>query len=227
MGRLSDPLNILLVVDDQPLIAWWQRKLREGGLQASFLAAVDQPGVELKTAGEVDGILLYLPGHPDRLLSLTRQCGLLGAGEMVIALVRDEDAGLVVPLIRGGATEVVSDSMTDAELVKTIQHAMSQRQHAGHSTHLVASVRRKLATLSPREREILGLVARGLTSKQIARRLHRSEQTVALHRVHIMRKMDVHRLPTLIRMCLDSMEPDLASMDDPNVLRHGIHDSSE
>jgi DNA-binding NarL/FixJ family response regulator len=59
-----------------------------------------------------------------------------------------------------------------------------------------------LALLTPREGEILQLVARGLTSKEIAQRLGISYRTVEVHRMHLMRRLDVHDVTALVRFAV-------------------------
>jgi DNA-binding NarL/FixJ family response regulator len=59
-----------------------------------------------------------------------------------------------------------------------------------------------LETLTPRQREILQLVAEGNTSKDIARRLHLSVKTVEAHRAQLMQRLDVHDLAGLVRFAV-------------------------
>jgi FixJ family two-component response regulator len=60
--------------------------------------------------------------------------------------------------------------------------------------------RQRLATLTPREREVLTLVVDGLANKQIAARLGTAEQTIKMHRGRLMRKMGAESLPALVRL---------------------------
>jgi DNA-binding NarL/FixJ family response regulator len=61
-----------------------------------------------------------------------------------------------------------------------------------------------LNILTPREREVLELIARGLTNRQIAERLHISIKTVETHRGNMMQKLDVHDRAELIKFAIDS-----------------------
>ena len=63
-----------------------------------------------------------------------------------------------------------------------------------------ARVERRLATLTPREREVLRLVVKGLLNKQIADELGAAEKTVKVHRGRVMRKMEADSVPDLVRM---------------------------
>ena len=64
----------------------------------------------------------------------------------------------------------------------------------------LAALRRRLSSLTPREREVLPLVVSGLLNKQVAGELEISEITVQIHRGRIMKKMGAGSLAELVRM---------------------------
>jgi FixJ family two-component response regulator len=72
-----------------------------------------------------------------------------------------------------------------------------KRREAGK---IVANLQALFETLTPREREVLALVASGLMNKQIAAEVSLAEITVKIHRGHIMKKMGARSLADLIRM---------------------------
>lgn len=61
-----------------------------------------------------------------------------------------------------------------------------------------------LALLTPRQREVLQLVARGLTSKEIAQHLGISYRTIEVHRMHLMQRLNVHDVTALVRFAIDA-----------------------
>jgi FixJ family two-component response regulator len=65
---------------------------------------------------------------------------------------------------------------------------------------MIADVRMRFSSLTPREREIMALVASGLLSKQIAAQIDVSEITVKVHRSHLMKKMGARSVADLVRM---------------------------
>ena len=63
-------------------------------------------------------------------------------------------------------------------------------------------IRERLASLSPREREVLELVTQGKANKMVAGDLGVSQRTVEIHRAHVMQKMEADSLAELVRLCL-------------------------
>ncbi|MGA8538569.1 MAG: LuxR C-terminal-related transcriptional regulator, partial [Terriglobales bacterium] len=85
-----------------------------------------------------------------------------------------------------------------------LQQNLDNRREAAEHASLVA----RYESLTPREREVLPMLASGLLNKQVAFELGITEYTVQLHRGHIMRKMEADSFATLIRMS-DKLRPNL------------------
>ena len=100
---------------------------------------------------------------------------------------------------KSGAAEFLEKPVDDERLLEAVHQAV--RQHVLSRERLSASreARERLATLSEREREVLGLVVEGLTNKEIARALGLSPRTVETHRAHLADKLEVDSLALLIR----------------------------
>ena len=112
----------------------------------------------------------------------------------VVLLTGTQTDPRIIDAIRAGALGYLSKSADRDELVATIR-----RVHAGQpslppeiTTHLLQDIQQSPspAELTPREQEILSLVARGLTNQQIAETIHISEATVRTHMSHILRKVN-------------------------------------
>jgi len=79
--------------------------------------------------------------------------------------------------------------------------ASIERDRASRDERLEASaLRERYEQLTPREREVMALVAAGMLNKQIAGELATSERTIKFHRAHIMKKMAADSLAELVRM---------------------------
>ena len=101
--------------------------------------------------------------------------------------------------MKRGAVDFLTKPFKKQELLDAIQVAIAQdRATRGHRTEL-ASLRKRFDALTPREQEVLPLVASGLLNKQAAMELGISEITLQIHRGRIMRKMETASLADLVR----------------------------
>jgi RNA polymerase sigma factor (sigma-70 family) len=101
--------------------------------------------------------------------------------------------------MKAGAVDFFPKPFKDGELLKAIRQAM-ERDHQQRSQRAErAAVARLFETLTPREREVMALVVRGMLNKQIAFALGTSEKTIKIHRGRVMAKMKVDSVADLVR----------------------------
>jgi len=86
------------------------------------------------------------------------------------------------------------------DLLDAIEQAIEWDRMARPERAEMAALRRRLDSLTPRERQVMGLVVAGLLNKQIAAELGTSEITIKVHRAQLIRKMRAESLPQLVRM---------------------------
>ena len=122
-----------------------------------------------------------------------------GVDQPVIMLTGHGTVEMCRRAFKAGAAEFLEKPVDDEELVEALQKAV--RSHGLSRERLAADreVRERVAALSQREREVLGLVVAGLTNKEIARALGLSPRTVEAHRAHLSSKLQVDSLAQLIR----------------------------
>jgi FixJ family two-component response regulator len=102
--------------------------------------------------------------------------------------------------MKGGAVDFLEKPFNDQELLDCVQRALDlSRDQQAHRGELV-ELRRRLETLTPREREVLKLVVAGKLNKQIADNLGNAEKTVKVHRGRVMQKMRADSVADLVRM---------------------------
>ena len=125
-----------------------------------------------------------------------------GRDEPIVFVTGHGDIGLAVKAMKAGATDFLQKPCDEDELVEAVKGALAgkrQRQPAGEIDEKAAAA---LARLTDREREILGYVSKGLTSKAIAQRLGISVRTVDIHRANIMNKTGTRNVVELVRLAL-------------------------
>ena len=140
----------------------------------------------------------------------------------VLCLSVHAESRMVLAVLEAGASGYVLKDCSYDELALAIRKAMADQIHL--SAELVGLVVKEVrsrgqpqvaggsAALTPREREMVQLLSEGLSTQQVADRLHVSIKTVATHREHVMQKLDISSLAELTRYALCE---GLSSLDQP------------
>jgi FixJ family two-component response regulator len=117
------------------------------------------------------------------------------------------DVASTVKAMKGGASDLLPKPVDEARLLAAVERALYQhriaRRDALHHANLLARYR----SLSPREQEVLRLLANGRLNRQIAAELGITEYTVQKHRGNIMRKMKADSFATLVKLA-ETLEPE-------------------
>ena len=133
-------------------------------------------------------------------LDLQRQLREANIQVPIIFITAHGDVPMSVRAMKAGAVEFLTKPFRDQDLLDAVQEAI-ERDHATRRRHAeTAQLSERYESLSIREREVLGLVVRGLPNKEIASELGIVDATVKLHRGKVMRKMQAASLAELIRM---------------------------
>jgi FixJ family two-component response regulator len=118
----------------------------------------------------------------------------------IIFMTGHGDIPMSVRAMKGGAVDFLTKPFRDQDMLDAVGTAIERDRKRREVEKIVAHLQALYETLTPREREILALVASGRMNKQIAAELGLAEITVKIHRGHITKKMRARSLADLIRI---------------------------
>jgi FixJ family two-component response regulator len=117
----------------------------------------------------------------------------------IIFMTGHGDIPMTVRAMKGGAVDFLTKPFRDQDMLDAVVTAIERDRKRREVEKIVANLQALFETLTPRERDVLTLVASGLMNKQIAAELGLAEITVKIHRGHIMKKMSARSLADLVR----------------------------
>jgi two-component system response regulator FixJ len=137
-------------------------------------------------------------------LELQEELNARGAMLPIIFITGHGDVPMAVEAMQRGAMDFLQKPFRDQDLLDRITKAL-QKDRAGRD--LLGNRERigvRIATLTPREREVMTLVTQGKANKVIAADLNLSQRTVEIHRAHVMEKMGANSLAHLVHMVIEA-----------------------
>jgi FixJ family two-component response regulator len=198
MVSAADPT--VFVVDDYPPV----RKAISRLLRASgFVVAAFESAEEF--LGQYDpqtpGCLVLDLAMP-AVSGLQLQGILADKGSLlpIIFLTAHGDVPKSVQAMKHGAIDFLTKPVNDEDLLAAVRLAVEKDRSIRRQQNELSEIRTRLATLTPREREVLEYVVAGKLNKQIAGELGTVEQTIKIHRAHVMQKMKAHSVAELVRL---------------------------
>ncbi|MFJ4717233.1 response regulator [Streptomyces sp. NPDC088785] len=201
----------LLIVDDHPVVRDGVRGMFESAPGFTVLGEAASGVEAVARAGELDPDVVLMDlrmpggGGVDAIRELARR----GARARVLVLTTYDTDSDTLPAIEAGATGYLLKDAPREELFAAVRAAAEGRTvlSPAVASRLVTAVRTPAApadeTLSAREREVLVLVARGTSNKEIARELFISEATVKTHLTHIYGKLRVKDRAAAVAVAYD------------------------
>jgi FixJ family two-component response regulator len=118
----------------------------------------------------------------------------------VIFMTGHGDIPMTVRAMKAGAIDFLTKPFRDQDMLDAVTTAIERDRKRRHDAKSLGDLQAHFVTLTPREREVMALVAAGLMNKQIAAEIGIAEITVKIHRGHIMRKMAAKSFADLVRM---------------------------
>lgn len=190
---------VFVVDDDEELRLALDNLFRSVGLQARLFGSA----AEFLKAGAVHapGCLVLdirLPGVSG--LEFQAQLTRTGNELPIVFMTGHGDVPMSVRAMKAGAVDFLTKPFRDQDMLDAVSSAIEADRKRRAAAEAGRDVRARFESLSPREREVMTLVTRGLMNKQVAGELGLSEITVKLYRAQAMRKMSADTLADLVRM---------------------------
>lgn len=199
---LNEP-TVFVVDDDQ-------------AVRDSLCWLIEAEGINVKACASANEFLdTYDPQWPGCLVLDVRLPGMSGLDLQreltnrqirlpIIIITGHGDVPTAVRALKAGAVDFMEKPFSDELLIKRVHNAiehdsLSRRQNAEKQT-----IQHRIASLTPRERQVLDLVVQGKLNKQIASDLHLSQKTVEAHRANLMSKMQATNVADLVKQALGS-----------------------
>ena len=137
-------------------------------------------------------------------LELLRRLNQKGSRLPVIIMTGHADVALAVAAMKEGAVDFIEKPFPDEVLLAAIQAALDREEKSVGSNAHVAEVRKRLASLTAREKEVLDGLLAGHPNKTIAYDLGISPRTIEVHRANVMTKMAAASLSELVRTVISA-----------------------
>jgi FixJ family two-component response regulator len=191
---------IVFVVDDDASVREaLERLVRSAGLRVEAFASAEEfltcPRADAPSCLLLDVQLPNLNG-----LDLQRRMVDAKAEIPIVFITGHGDIPTTVRAMKAGAVEFLTKPLVEGDVLESIRHAIARDRAARDHHAETAALRGRHTSLTPREGDVMEWVVSGLLNKQIAGELGICEETVKVHRGHVMRKMGADSLADLVRM---------------------------
>lgn len=192
--------SIFVVDDDASVRKSIARLLSSAGYQVQTYASAEE--FIASACNDSDPGCLILDIRMPGSTGLDLQERLLGVNSKlaVVFITGHGDISMSVRAIKKGAVDFLPKPFDEAALLAAVSQALSKSAHDHAVQGEIDSINDRLAELTPREREVLGLVVTGMLNKKIADAIGTTEKTVKVHRGRVMEKMRVHSLAELVQI---------------------------
>lgn len=221
---MNQTRSTIHIVEDEPavlrsmmrVLSTTGHEIRGYGSSEEFLSRKD---AAVDTDADADGCIvmdLCLPGMTG--LDLQQQLLARGQAQPIVFVTGKADVTTSVRAMRAGACNFLLKPVEAEALIESVQEALQRSAFERRRKARQDLVQARLATLTPRERQVFQSVAAGLMNKQIAAQFGVGEKTIKVHRGRVMHKMGAQTVAQLVRMA-EQVRSTADSADEDDVFR--------
>jgi two-component system response regulator FixJ len=198
------PSLVVHIVDDDEAV------------RASLALLLGSFGVACETHESAEAVLDLLPTlHPGCFVVDIRMPGMDGLelhGELlrrgctlpVVVVTGHADVGLAVRAMKAGALDFIEKPYSEEVVLRAVRAALTHTVDARHSTAIAEAAQARIASLTPRERDVLARLVQGCPNKVVAHELGISPRTVEIHRANLMEKLSCRSLAEAVRIAISA-----------------------
>jgi len=196
---MPEPSTVLVVDDDTSMREALSDLFQSVGLRVEVFASTQEFIKNKRPEGPTCLVLdVRLPGKSG--LDFQQELNAANINLPIVFLTGHGDIPMSVRAMKAGAVEFLTKPFREQDLLDAVQTALERDRLNREDGNLIALLRQRFSSLTPREQAILTLVVAGRRNKQIAFEIGTSEVTVKVHRTNLMRKMQASSLAGLITM---------------------------
>lgn len=200
------PSTVFVIDDDEAVRDSLRLLLKSVGLPVRTCASAQEflPTYDARQPGCLV-LDVRMPGMSG--LELQQQLNVRGATIPVVFITGHGDIPMAVEAMQHGAFDFLQKPFRDQDLIDRVQRALERDAAIHAQLRATDRIREHLASLTPREREVLELVTAGKPNKVMAGDLGVSQRTIEIHRARVMEKMQARSLAQLVRMLMEVERP--------------------
>ncbi len=195
----SNETTVYIVDDDPSIRTSLARLMRSVDLRAQTFSSA-QAFLERRPSDEPACMVLDIKMPGQTGLELQQELAAEGFDLPIIFLTGHGNVPVSVTAMKGGALDFLEKPVDDQDLLDAIARAIDRSTRTRTERSERSTIRLRASRLTPRERQVFGLVVDGLLNKQVAGKLGMSEKTVKVHRARVMQKMEADSLAELVRL---------------------------
>jgi FixJ family two-component response regulator len=196
---MSTPAATVFVVDDDASVRRaLARSMQAAGLNAKLFASAHEFLDQAPLQGPGCLVLdINMPGLNG--LELQTELNSRNIQTPIIFMTGHGSIPATVKAMKGGAVDFLTKPFKPRNLLAVIKEALKKDERLQVARMEKAGIQARIQSLTPREREVLGLVVKGRLNKQIAEELGAAERTIKVHRGRVMQKMRAQSVAELVR----------------------------